>query len=233
MSITASSASMVLRESRNILMSPLDPESGGAEAPRPPHRVLKLRGLRPFHPGIGRNDQLRDFHAAPNREGFGAMVDENCSDLAAIIGVDRAGRVQHRDAMTKREPRAWPYLGLIAVRKRYRDASGNSGVFAGRQHQLFLDGGEKIQTRRACCRIGGEGQILRMGKPLDCDFHAASFPKDEAIRSARRRATSVFGNSGQASSPFAVTRCTRLESPPIAVPPTSLAMIQSEPLARR
>ena len=48
--------------------------------------------------------------------------------------------------------------------------------------------------------------------------------------SARRRATSFFSPSSQLSTPASVIRWTRLRSPPITSPDTSLATIQSHPL---
>src|SRR3984957_14854490 len=60
-------------------------------------------------------DYLCDHHlcdalAAPDRERRLAMIDQEHADLAAIVGVHRAGRVQHRYAVLGRQTRAGPNL---------------------------------------------------------------------------------------------------------------------------
>ena len=42
-----------------------------------------------------RDNELRDLHAARDREGRFSVIDQDRRDLAAIIGIDRARRVQH------------------------------------------------------------------------------------------------------------------------------------------
>ena len=50
-----------------------------------------------------RGHQLRDALAAADLEGFAAEIGEDHLHLAAIVAVDRAGRVETGDAMLERE----------------------------------------------------------------------------------------------------------------------------------
>src|SRR4051812_29824019 len=58
----------------------------------------------------GSDHHLRDALAAPNRKRRIAVIDQEHADLAAIIGVNGAGRVQHRDAMLSGKTGARPDL---------------------------------------------------------------------------------------------------------------------------
>src|SRR5690348_13405281 len=66
-------------------------------------------------------------------------------------------------------------------------------------------------------------------------YDPGAAPMREAIRSARREATSIFVITGQSSTPSPSTRWIVLLSPPnVPVPgDTSFARIQSHPLRRR
>ena len=56
------------------------------------------------------------------RERLRPVIDQKHLDLAAIVGVDRARRVEDGDAMLAGEAGARPHLALIAVRERDGDA---------------------------------------------------------------------------------------------------------------
>ena len=49
-----------------------------------------------------------------DRERLAAEIDQQHHDLAAIVGVDGAGAVEHGDAMLEREARARAHLRLVA-----------------------------------------------------------------------------------------------------------------------
>ena len=89
--------------------------AGRAEAARAAHRFAKLLDLIPFGQRHCRRYQLGDAFTAPDREGFAAMVDHDDLELAAIIAVDRAGRVRDGDAVLERQPERGR-LDLIAFR---------------------------------------------------------------------------------------------------------------------
>src|SRR6266850_8204168 len=57
---------------------------------------------------------LRDPLATPDRKRHVAMVDQEDVDLAAIIRIHRARRIQHRDAMLGGKPGTRPHLRFIA-----------------------------------------------------------------------------------------------------------------------
>src|SRR6266849_3212583 len=120
MSMTASRASNVLRERRNILAS-LTAESGGTETSGTPRRRFQRGCLAPLDPRVRCHHELRNLHAARDGESFRAMVDEDGCYLTAIIGIDRSRCVQHRHAMAKREPRSGPQLSLESFGERQRD----------------------------------------------------------------------------------------------------------------
>ena len=66
---------------------------------------------------------------APRSTGNGASpeIDQDDLDLAAIVGIDRAGRIEHGDAVPQREPGARPDLAFGAGRQRDRDAGRDRG----------------------------------------------------------------------------------------------------------
>ena len=72
-----------------------------------------VHGL-PFDAFVACNDELRDAVAIVDREGRVGEVGENDTDLSAVIGVDRAGRVQYSEAVLNGQPAAWADLRLIA-----------------------------------------------------------------------------------------------------------------------
>jgi len=63
---------------------------------------------------VTRHDHLRDAVAIVDRERRVGEVGEDDTDLSAIIGVDRAGRVQDGDSVLDGQPAVWADLRLIA-----------------------------------------------------------------------------------------------------------------------
>ena len=74
-----------------------------------------------------RRHQLRDPLAPPDLERLAAEIGEDHLHLAAIIVVDRAGRVEAGDAVLEREARARPHLHFIALGNGDRE-TGRDGV---------------------------------------------------------------------------------------------------------
>ena len=85
----------------------------------------------------GGDDELRDAVAARDAERLAAVIDQDDFDLAAIVGVDRARRVQDGDAVLQREAGARAHLAFEASRDRERDAGGDGVNGAGRDRHLF------------------------------------------------------------------------------------------------
>src|SRR5438270_13242559 len=69
-----------------------------------------------------RDDELGDALAALDDDGVAAEIGQDDVNLAAIIGVDRAGAVEHGDAVLEGEARARPDLALVPVRQGEGDA---------------------------------------------------------------------------------------------------------------
>src|SRR5882724_11638488 len=60
-----------------------------------------------------RNHHLRDTLATADRERRVAVVDQQHADLAAIVRINRAWRIQHGDTVLRCDARAWTDLRLI------------------------------------------------------------------------------------------------------------------------
>ena len=87
------------------------------------------------------------------------MVDEHHFDLAAIVGVDRARRIEHRDAVLGRETRAGPDLRLVALRAaRWRSRVGTIARVPGAIVSISSDAerGGEVHSRRARCLLSWE-----------------------------------------------------------------------------
>src|SRR5215475_6474229 len=65
------------------------------------------RGLQGSH-----QHQLCDARAAFDRERVWAEIRKDYMNFAAVIGIDRARRIEHRDAVVQGEPGAWPDLSF-------------------------------------------------------------------------------------------------------------------------
>src|SRR5262249_15230189 len=68
---------------------------------------------------------------------FLSVIDQNHPHLAAVARVDRAGRVQQRDAVAQRQPAARPHLPLIARRYLQYQAGTDGAPGPRRETQLF------------------------------------------------------------------------------------------------
>ncbi|MNT64915.1 hypothetical protein D3C72_2028550 [compost metagenome] len=99
------------------------------------------------------------------------MVDQDDPDLAAIVAVDGAGRIQAGDAVLQRQTRAGPHLGLIARLQRDLQPGRDQLALSGGQHdRLELGhGGAQVHARRSRRLIGGQGQALGVGQAFDAD----------------------------------------------------------------
>ncbi len=89
----------------------------------------------------GRYHHLCDAHAILDVEGLVAMgVVKQHLDLAAVVRVDGAGRVEHGDAMLERQAGARPDLRLKARLKLDGDAGGDQAPLAGRDDERVAEG---------------------------------------------------------------------------------------------
>src|SRR6202022_2328790 len=132
MSSTASMANSIFFDSRSI--APSDPgrtvATGAAAALRQTRRLL------PGDARHRRDDELGDALAARDRHRGAAEIGEDDLDLAAVIGIDRAGAVEHRDAMMEGEARTRPDLRFVALRQGDGDPRWDRGPRARRQRHV-------------------------------------------------------------------------------------------------
>src|SRR5579885_1693667 len=184
-------------------------------------------------------DQLRHALAAHERHRRRAEVDQDHLDLAAVVGIDRAGAVEHGEAVLQGEPRARPDLRLVALGKSQRDAGRHRRALARIERQRLVERRYQIHAGGAGAGVARQDDV---SAPQNRHRHrhvgtgrghsAASLDeKKSAIRRTRRSARSRLLSGGQFSTPAASTRCTVLLSPP-KVPvdsETSFARIQSQP----
>ena len=85
--------------------------------PEPPATAIglvELNDLDQLDVAHRPDDHLRDPIAGAHRHRVGTVVHEDYADLAPIIRVDRAGRVEQRDPLTVRQAAARPNLRLVA-----------------------------------------------------------------------------------------------------------------------
>src|SRR4051812_40063487 len=151
-----------------------------------------------------RNHHLRDALAAANRKRRLAVIDQDDRNLAAVIRVDRARRVQHRDAMPGGKARAWPHLGLIAGWQRDGQPGRHDSVFSGRQDQRRFrrHGRQQIEAGGVSTLIGRQRQAFAMRQLTDVDLHRADhefFSTVLAIRATSSAATCSLVMTGQES----------------------------------
>src|SRR5680860_1588273 len=101
-------------------------------------------------------------------------------------------------------------------------------------------GSDQVEARRMRRLIGGQRQAFAVRQTHDPNLHAHSAAErsDDSVSAARARRRAAISSllmAGQSSVPAPVTRCTMVRSPPMmpVAAETSLATIQSAPLARR
>src|SRR5476651_664295 len=109
MSSTASMANSIFLE-RRIISAPRRAEAAGA-ARAGGQRSDLVEG----DAADRRDHQLGDALAALEHECLAAEIGEDDVNLAAIVGIDRAGAVEHGDAVLEGEARARPDLPLVTL----------------------------------------------------------------------------------------------------------------------
>src|ERR1700761_5017195 len=82
------------RRFRSLGVSLMALASGGPEAAGAAHRLVQALDLGPGGLDERRDDQLADAFAAPDDEILFAVIDQDHLHLAAVVGIDGAGRIQ-------------------------------------------------------------------------------------------------------------------------------------------
>src|ERR1041385_7764148 len=106
-----------------------------------------------------RDYELRDAVAAVHGEGLGAEVHEDDADLAAIVRVDGAGRIDDADAVPEREAGAGAHLAFVAFRDRDLDSGRHESPSAGWDRDGLGDGRSEIETGGARALVSGKWKV--------------------------------------------------------------------------
>src|SRR3990167_294928 len=96
----------------------------------------QLTYFMPARPDDPLYHHLRDALAAFNHHGLLPEIDGDELDFTAVIGIDGAGTVDHRQSLFQRQAAARPDLRLETPRQRHRDAAGNQRPLQRRQANL-------------------------------------------------------------------------------------------------
>ena len=107
--------------------------------PKPPApRALSVKASHfdQFGLFVAGDHHLGDLVAARDPERLVAVIDQDRLDLAAIVAVDGARRIEAGDAVIERQARARPHLRLDAQRQFDGDAAGHRHALAGQQFDL-------------------------------------------------------------------------------------------------
>ena len=86
--------------------------------------------------------------------GLAAVVDQHGLDLTAVPGVDHAGTIDHRDAVTHREPRARRHESDVPGGNGNRDAGRDHGPLSRRQYPVLA----REQVRSGVAVVSRLGQ---------------------------------------------------------------------------
>ena len=95
-----------------------------------------------------RENQLRNLRPARHRERLGAEIDENDVEFPAVIGVERAGSIEYRDAEMQREPGAGSNLSFQLRRKGKREPGWDSSVPPRRDDDGRGHRGDEVEADR-------------------------------------------------------------------------------------
>jgi len=136
-------------------------ESAGAAA-----GCVQLGDKLNLYTSDGSDDQLGDPIAAIDGEGFGAMVNEEHTELASIVGVDGAGRVQHCDTVFGGEAAAGANLALVAGGEGDTEAGRDELGCSGEQGGGSVDSGAEVETCCSLGHVGGRWQVMGLRELL-------------------------------------------------------------------
>jgi hypothetical protein len=93
-------------------------------------------------------NQLGNAIASLNSKRFIAEIKENNPDLAPVIGIDGAGRIQEADSVLKGQSASRPHLAFIPFGYRYSHTRGNQFPGARGKDRFRINGGREVDSRR-------------------------------------------------------------------------------------
>src|SRR5436190_12113901 len=136
--------------------------AGRAKAARAARRLAQFFDLVELGQCYRGRHQLGDALATTDRERLVAMVDHDDLQFAAIVAVDRAGRIGDADAMLERKTRAGPDLNFIALWDGDLEAGGDGVTLTGLKVKVFRR--DHVHPSRAMGGVAGQGKPFAMGK---------------------------------------------------------------------
>ena len=116
------------------------------------------------------HDHLGDALAGLDGEGFAREVHERHAQLAAEIGVHRAGGIDHSDSVLGGEAASGANLRLIPHGKLNENPGGNEGTLQTAQNYGFVYIGVKVHAGGS---DGGVGRQVELAVVYNLDFHCA------------------------------------------------------------
>ena len=142
------------------------------------------------------------------------VIDQRHLDLAAIIAVDGAGRIQHGDAMLDRKAGARPHLRLVTVRQCDGKAGRHQDARAGLQSDR-ISAARRSMPARPPWFIGGQRQVCAVGQTHDANAVMPCTAMPASCCHQARAPPPAFDSVRPAfNASLADTRCTVLCSPP-------------------
>src|SRR4029453_8023393 len=139
---------------------------GGPEAALAPRGGRELGDVDEADPGDGLDNQLGDAVAAADGERLGrGRVEQHQTDLTAVAGVDRAGGVDHGDAVAGGQAGAGMDEGGVAVGHGHGQPGADRGPPAPREDHVL--GGAQVGPGVAGMGVGGQGQVQVRVQPAD------------------------------------------------------------------
>src|SRR5262245_28367254 len=104
-----------------------------------------------------RDDELRDAIAGPDRVRPVAEIDECDLDLAAVVRIDRAGRVQHGHAGADGEPAPRPHLCLESIGESDRETGRDEAALEWSEDLRLVEQRLEIAPGRSHGHVKGRG----------------------------------------------------------------------------
>ena len=95
------------------------------------------------------DDELRDAVAATDADGCGPEVDEQHADLATVVGIDRARRVEQGQPFPVRQATPWSHLPLVSDGNGEREPGRYEPSLARAEYHVGRDVRGEIHAGRA------------------------------------------------------------------------------------
>src|SRR5882672_9627025 len=116
------------------------------EAAFAPAAILEPPGLNNLHPDDWSEDDLRNTVAGLDGQGFTAKVNHDHAKFAAIVGVDRTGRINQGQPFAQGAATSRTHLTLEAARDFNRDSGRDGGALQWLQNLIVVNVRHQIDS---------------------------------------------------------------------------------------